>query len=326
MEYLTENIAAQLRWIKNCQILSPGHAADGAIKKHPNQGWITPYFANFAAIAMLEDPVNYPLVERYLNWYLRHLEKNGTIFDYHYDEQLLFRTAGPDSEDSYAGTYLSLAGAYHYRTGQTDWVKKNLPRLKKVAGVIINLMDRDGLTFALAGYRVKYLMDNCEAYRGLKDFANLLHSLGDQDAAMYQSKASAIAAGIERMLWNPRAKCYHTSKTGWLRNRIRLGKFYPDATCQVFPVLYGLLEPDSKRAGSLYRLFNNFQPHWVFIKPPHFPWMLLGYYACLHDDFKRALEKIKQANQVYIGPQSGNWYCAEAAFYVLTCIKLIMSK
>ncbi|MDD3652913.1 MAG: hypothetical protein PHO01_01825 [Desulfotomaculaceae bacterium] len=326
MDFLKENLAAQLHWLRSCQILSPGNAADGAIKKYPNQGWVMPYFANFAALAMLEDPMSHPLVERYLNWYLLNLENNGTILDYHYDDQLLHRTAKPDSEDSYAATYLSLASSYHCRTGHTVWVRNNLTRLKKVAEVIINLMDRDGLTFALASYHVKYLMDNCEVYRGLKDFANLLHSIGDQDAMKYQSKASAIAAGIEKMLWNPRTNCYHSSKTGWFVSRLNLGKFYPDAACQVFPVLYGLLEPDSKRARNLYSLFNNCQPDWVFIKPPDFPWMLLGYYACLLGDFKRALEKIKQADKLYIGPQSGNWYCAEAAFYVLTCIKLIMSK
>lgn len=326
MEHLSENITRQLHWIKGCQILSPGHKADGAIKKYPDQGWIMPYFANFAARAMLEDPQNYPLVKRYLNWYLLNLEKSGIILDYHYDDQLLFRTAKPDSEDSYAGTYLSLVNLYHERTRQTDWVRENLPQLKRIAGVIVKLIDRDGLTFALADYKVKYLMDNCEAYRGLKDFALLLHSIGDQDTGYYQAKANVIAAGIERNLWNQRAGCYHASKTGWFKNRINPGKFYPDATCQVFPVLFGLIAPDSKRADNLYRIFNNFQPDWVNIQPPDFPWMLLGYYACLQGDFNRALEKIKQAEQEYIVTRSGNWYCAEAAFCILTCVKLIQSK
>jgi len=323
MEYIKKNMSAQLDWLKSCQILKPGSNADGAIKKYPDQGWITPYFSNFAAMAMLEDPLSHARVERYLDWYLRNLEKNGTILDYHYDEQMNFKTARPDSEDSYAGTFLSLVSAYHHRTGQTGWVRENLPLLIKVAEVIINLMDRDGLTFALASYRVKYLMDNCEAYQGLRDFASLLEHLGDQDARRYQAGADAIAAGIERWLWNPRAKCYHASKTGWLRPRVNLRKFYPDATCQVFPVLYGLIKPDSERAAHLYRLFNKNQPDWVYISPPDFPWMLLGYYACLHGDYRRAYEKVHQASLLYIGPQSGNWYCAESAFFIMTCAKLL---
>jgi len=326
MESIIYNMTAQINWLKTCQILSPGSSADGAIKKYPDQGWIMPYFSNFAAIAMLEDPSSHPLVERYMNWYLRNLEYNGTMLDYHYDDNFNSKTAGPDSEDSYAGTYLSLVCAYHYRTGQTGWVRQNLPLLKKVAGVIINLMDWDGLTFALAGYRVKYLMDNCETYRGLKDFADLLYYIGDQDAGRYQAKAKAIATGIERTLWNQPNRYYHASKTGLFKSRVNLKKFYPDAACQVFPVLYGLIEPDSERAVHLYKVFNNSQPDWVSIRPPDFPWMLLGYYACLHGDYDRAFEKIRQAGEAYIEPKSGCWYCGESAFFVLTCAKLIKLK
>jgi len=326
MESIINSMTAQINWLKTCQILSPGSSADGAIKKYPDQGWVMPYFSNFAAMAMLEDPLSHPLVERYMNWYLRNLEENGTMLDYHYDDDFNSKTAGPDSEDSYAGTYLSLVCAYHYRTGQTGWIRQNLPLLKKVAGVIINLMDRDGLTFALAGYRVKYLMDNCETYRGLKDFADLLYYIGDQDAGRYQAKAKAIATGIERTFWNQPKGYYHASKTGLFKSRVNLKKFYPDAACQVFPVLYGLIKPDSERAAYLYKIFNKNQPDWVNIQPPDFPWMILGYYACLHGDCDRAIEKIRQAGEAYIDTKSGSWYCGESAFFILTCAKLIKLK
>lgn len=320
---LQANMKAQIYWLKSCQILSPGNSADGAIKRYPDQGWVMPYFSNFSAMAMLEEPSFYPLVERYLNWYLRNLENNGTILDYHYDENMKSKTARPDSEDAYAGTYLSLVAIYHERAGQTHWARKNLSDLKRVARSIITLMDRDGLTFALASYRVKYLMDNCEAYRGLADFGELLETLGDQEAPYFKARAEVIAGGIERVLWNPRGLYYHPSKTGWVRPGVNLKKFYPDATCQIFPVLYGLIKPESNRGTRLYKLFNDNQPEWVTIKPPDFPWMILGYYACLHGDYRKAYEKVRYAREVYIDPKSGNWFCAEAAFFALTCAKLI---
>lgn len=320
------NMTAQIQWLRSCQILSPGSDADGAIGRYPDQGWVMPYFSNFSAMAMLEEPSSYALVERYLDWYLRNLEKNGTILDYHYDKKMNSKTAKPDSEDAYAGTYLSLVTRYHDRAGQTHWVRKNLPGLKKVARCIINLMDRDRLTFALASYRVKYLMDNCEAYRGLADFAELLDYLGDQDAPYCKARAQAIATGIERALWNQRGLYYHPNKTGWLRPRVSLKKFYPDAACQIFPVLYGLLEPESDRGARLYKVFNEYQPDWVSIKPPDYPWVILGYYACLHGDYRRAYEKVRYAREAYIDPKSGNWFCAEAAFFVLTCARLIQKR
>jgi hypothetical protein len=320
---LRRNMDAQISWLKSCQILSPGNRADGAITRYPDQGWVTPYFSNSAAMAILEDPSSYPLVERYLDWYIRNLKNNGTILDYHYDQDLNSKTARPDSEDAYAGTFLSLVRLYHKKTGQAQWVEKNLPGLKKVGRSIINLMDRDGLTFALASYRVKYLMDNCEAYRGMADFAELLGALGDPEAPYFKKKAEAIAHGIESALWNPRGRYYYPSKTGWFRPGVNLKKFYPDATCQVFPVLYGVLEPDSGRGARLYKIFNEYQPDWVTIKPPDYPWVILGYYACLHGDYGRAYEKLRHVRKAYIDTGSGNWFCAEAAFFVLTCARLI---
>ncbi|WP_134212853.1 hypothetical protein [Pelotomaculum propionicicum] len=323
---LSSNMVAQIYWLKRCQILRPGHRADGAIARYPDQAGVMPYFSNFAALAMLEEPSCFPLVERYLDWYLRHLEKNGTIRDYSYDSDLNFKTAKPDSEDAYAGTFLSLAFNYCKKAGQTGWVKANLPDLKRVARTIINLMDRDGLTFALAGYRVKYLMDNCEAYRGLADFAELLESLGDRDASYFKSMAEAVANGIERSLWNRLNSCYHPSKTGWIRPGVNLKKFYPDAACQIFPVIYGLIEPGQARGSNLYQLFNSYQPNWLTIKPPDYPWMILGLYACLHGDFGKAYEKVRYAREAYIDTNSGNWFCAEAAFFIITCASLLQNR
>ncbi len=319
-------MAAQVSWLKSCQVLSPGNSADGAITRYPDQGWVTPYFSNFAALALLEAPACHLPVERYLNWYLRHIEENGTILDYHYDEQLHAETSRPDSEDAYAGTYLMLAARYLEKTGQTRWAVENLPGLKKVARSITRLIDRDGLTFALTGYKVKYLMDNCEVYRGLADFAQLLEHLGDNEAGYFKNSAKTVAGGIERSLWNSRGRYYHPSKTSWLKPRVKLKRFYPDAACQPFPVLYGLIEPDSKRAAHLYQAFNDNHPDWGIIKPPDYPWMILGYYACLHGDYRRAYEKLRFARNEYIGAGSGNWFCAETAFFVLTCAKLLEKK
>lgn len=322
--FLRENMQAQLSWLKSCQLLDTGNRAGGAIARRPDRQWVTPYFANFAALAMLEDPAAHPLVERYLDWYLRHLRDNGTIPDHHYDHNMnLLKTTRPDSEDAYAGTYLSLAARYRRKTGQTGWARENILGLKKVARVITGLMDKDGLTFALADYRVKYLMDNCEAYRGLADFAALLQALGDRDALYFKERAAAIAGGIESRLWNRRRACYHPAKTGWPGTKVNLKKFYPDAASQAFPVLFGLTGPDSDRGAGLYARFNRHQPDWVTIQPPNYPWMLLAYYAARHGDYGQALAKLRYAREAYIIPQSEKWYCAEAAFYMLTCALLI---
>lgn len=323
---LRERMAAQLSWLRSCQILHRGTDPDGAISLSPGSGRINPYFANFAAMALLEDPSACPAVERYLEWYLRHLREDGTVPDYHYEQDLPPQAARPDSEDAYAGTYLSLVARYHRRTGRTGWVQANLPALKKVARVIVGLMDGDGLTFAMADHRVKYLMDNCEAYRGLADFTELLHILGDVEASYFRSRAQDIARGVEKSLWDRRHRCYRPRKAAWFAARANLRRFYPDAAAQLYPALYGLIEAGSPRAAHLYALFNRYHPGWVDLKPPTYPWMLLAYCACLHGDYGRALEKLRQAWEAYVVPRAESWFCAEAAFFILTSARLIRTQ
>jgi len=329
---LEEEATRQISWLKSCQILCPGSTADGAIKRYPNQGWVTPYFANFAAAAILQDPPSRPLVRRYLDWYIHHLEPDGTIHDYHYGSndsnqgENPAKKALPDSEDAYAGTFLSLVLLYCQKSGDYNWAVGNLPALFKVSQVITNLLDGDGLTFALAKYRVKYLMDNCEAWRGLVDFSKLLSTLGDHRAARYRQLAGALAAGVEKNLWNARKLCYHPAKTGVFRLPVNLKKFYPDAVGQLYPALYGLIEPGSPRGSSLYKLFNKYQPGWIKILPPDYPWVLLAYCSYLHGDEKSALEKLLFVQKSYIDPHSGCWYCGEAAFFVLTAARLLKEK
>jgi len=329
LEPLEEEKNRQISWLRNCQILCPGSTADGAIKRYPNVAWITPYFANFAAAALLEDPKSIPLVRRYLDWYIRHLEPDGTVYDYQYEGndwgngRNCVKKVPPDSEDAYAGTFLSLVCLYCQKSGDYKWAAENLPFLFKISQVITSLTDGDGLTFALAKYRVKYLMDNCEAWRGLYDFSQLLFSLGDQRAEHFKKQAGLLAAGVEKYLWNARRRCYHPAKIGFFKSPVNLKIFYPDAVAQLFPALYGLIDPGSQRALSLYQVFNAHQPGWVTITPPDYPWVLLAYCACLHGDQKSALQKLNYVQKSYIENNSSYWFCSEAAFFVLTAAKLL---
>jgi len=310
--------AHQLAWLKGCQILDPGGEADGAIKIYPGRGAVNPYFANFGALALLEDPAGAPLVRRYLDWYLRHLEANGIIRDYHYGPGV--RASRPDSEDAYAGTFLHLAARYHQVCPEDDWPHKNLPALKRVAGVVTRLMDADGLTFALAGCRTRYLMDNCECYRGLADFAALVPSA---EAPYWRRRAEMIRAGVEKVFWKPRLGSYAPARGLLPGCGASLRRFYPDAAAQAFPSLYGLISPYSPRAFRLYRDFNRHHPGWIQIRPPEFPWVILAYRAAREGHLETARARLLFVRDAYIDPGAGSWFCAEAAFFILTCSLLL---
>ncbi|MGB9846554.1 MAG: hypothetical protein ACPLRH_03500 [Desulfotomaculales bacterium] len=318
-----EIMADQIEWLKSCQVYSPGNRAHGVLCLDPGKNRAVPYFSNFAALALLEDPSAYAFVERYLDWYILNLEENGTMRDYYFEEDLRVKTGRPDSEDAYAGTFLFLVGSYLKKTSRASWFTVNLARLKKIARAITSLQCRDGLTFARADHRVKYLMDNCEAYRGLSDFAELLAGIGDPEAQFFRLRAEMIASGIERELWDSRRMFYRPQKKCFFRFRTRWHVFYPDAVCQVFPVLYGLVAPESARGIRLYKELNVHHPDLVCRRPPDYPWMLLGYCACLCNDFSRARAKALFSREAYVLPRSDFWYCLEAAYLVLTCALLL---
>jgi len=122
-------------------------------------------------------------IERYPDWYLAHLNSNGTIHDFHIINDLLVSTGKADSTDSYAATYLSLVNGLLKSGGDPAWIKANMQKLKRVEGAILAVTDSDGLTWAKPYYPYKLLMDNCKVYRGWRDWSEALAYIGHHDEA-----------------------------------------------------------------------------------------------------------------------------------------------
>ncbi len=307
----------------------------GAIKVKPDDDRIVPYFANLAAMALVSNrPAD---VRSYLEWYLAHLNRpdryglQGTVYDYTVDNAGQERPTGRyDSADSYAATFLTLLRAYVDATGDREFVTANLADIDLVASVISRLQDADGLVWATASRREKYLMDNAENYRGLKDYAEILTGVGATGAAAAaRDAAQRVATGVESRLWDAKRGNYDWGiYTFWLGGH-RLGElsrrsswksWYPDTVAQVFPVITGLLQPSDPRAVSLYENFNTWHPGWVnqSKRDPH-PWSVLGYAAAVMGDKERALAFARATSVAYLdsdGPYSGlSW---ELAWHLMT--------
>ena len=122
-------------------------------------------------------------------------------------------------------------------------------------------IDRDGLSFTKPDYLVKYLMDNAEVYAALGCMESLLERYpvpdGKRILTRLRQRRTSLNERLEALLWNQGERRYETGadakgKTlafgGWQ-------EFYPDATAQLFPILFGLLEPASQRAQEIYRRF-----------------------------------------------------------------------
>lgn len=311
----------QINFIQDCQLVMPGRAGDGAIATSPDRNWVNPYFANYTAMALLKAGLIQP-VEKYLEWYLRHLEPDGSIYDWLYDPEGTETIRPADSEDAYAGTFLSLVAQYCLVTRDYQWPIDHNDLIDKILGLMLKLTASDGLTKAKKNYPVKYLADNCECFRGLSDYATLVMAANPEKGREVQKYAHRLSLAIEKRLWNSRNQWYYVAKHPLgFRVKPRFSRWYPDAVSLIYPAFCQVIPPSSQRAKHLYHMFNYYQPGWVSLATgDSYPWILSAYWAGLMGDSEKAVRMLENADQNYVETKSPYWYNAEAGFYVMTSL------
>ena len=299
---------------------------DGAILYGSSQ--INPYYSNLAAIGWTKDPTRYGAVKAWMQWYLNHLNwpdkwgLYGTVYDYNVSGSVETSTGNADSTDSYAATFLSLAWAY-YRTGDPNaqaYIKTLGYQLDVIGGILVLTQQSDGLTWAKPDYQIKYLMDNCEAYRGLLDLALIFqYAFNDSTkAAYYNARASMMYQGIQSM-WLGSSFAVYKDALG-RQPAPNWGTWYPDATAQLFPVLMGVIPASSSKASTIYSNFNNAWPGWPnlsFNSQDPFPWMLVADTAAVMGDSTRVNTYTRNIQSKYVNTGfPWPWYSAEAGWFM----------
>lgn len=315
------DLTAAAQWLRANAV-----AADGAILYGLSK--ISPYYGNLAAIGLTHDPASYATVQAWMKWYIAHLNwpdqwgLYGTTYDYSYSNGTETSLNSADSTDSYAATFLSLAWAF-YQTGATDaqaYVKGLASQLDSIGGVLIQTQQSDGLTWSKPNYQIKYLMDNCEAYRGLRDLASLFqNALGDSTkAAYYNAAADSMLQGINS-LWMNGSWAVYKDNAGNLAAP-SMGTWYPDATSQLFPILEGVVTASDSRATQTYNNLNAAWPGWPSLSyntADPFPWILVGDAAILMGDTARVNIYLKSVEAKYVNPGfPWPWYSAEAGWFL----------
>lgn len=270
---------------------------------------ICPYFSNFAADALLEDPThtNLAIVRNWMAWVFDHLNSDGSIYDY-YVERLSGGTYMPsvdaypgehipdfDSQDSYAATFLTLARKYvEVVPDDIAWLKRYSKQLRLIGKALYATIDypthrinhfspnnKDGLSVAKLHYQAKYTMDNSEVNEGLKDMVWLEKNvISAGNPSFYEKLLRSNTEGFSN-LWDPSVSAYYVYEGDATPN---WRTFYPDAECQLWPILCGVISPTSSRAISLYDTFNLHYTDWQNGKPSVAP---LCYIAGLMNDTTR---------------------------------------
>lgn len=310
-------------WIASFQ--SP----DGYIAMAGGRQDIIPYFGNLTGMALTARPEYQDGIKKYLEWSLANLNYpdrwglNGTIYDRRLEGSVLQSVYEYDSADSYAATLLTLAAGYQHSAGNLDFIREHYRDLSTVAEVITTLQDSDGLVRAKPNLPVKYLMDNCECYRGLKEWSSLLAGLGLKELSdLYDSKAELIKKGILEQFWDENAAGFAWAVDRDGRKYLPVaGNSYPGFFAQVYPVVFGVISPASGKAILAYQKLNEELPDWAGLDMGDpFPWAVIGYGALLMDDLPRADQFLKNCRSSYIiKGRPYPWSTFEDAFYVRTC-------
>jgi hypothetical protein len=249
-------------WIRAAQL------PDGAIQEVPSFGRILPYIANYAALGLaraageLHDQADANAAWRWLTWYQAHQNAGGFVTDYVVTGSIETSTQTYDSTDAYAGTFLSAAAAVWQ--ADPDQVRLNsLARgVTQAVAAIEATQTADGLTWASPAYHQKLLMDNAEAYGGLRSAVTLATALGEPAVAARASRdARRIDAGVASW-WNPHVGGFNWAKDATGRSAVASWTIlYPDAMESVWAVAYGLATP--VQAASILSHLERMQPRWA---------------------------------------------------------------
>ena len=355
-----ENGAVVQYMLENGTTLDPASlpTVDGvtpAVYTQWPSGRVVPYFSHIAVIGML---VAAPQVEetklvaeRYIGWYLDRLNTaasdyngvDGTVYDYDVfvdpsNASHVVEVAPEqhyDSTDSYAACFLRLLCEYHRAYGSSATFGSRRADVDRVVAAMLSTFEQGAnLTAAKPDYAVCYLMDNAEVYDGCVAAAELYASaFGDTERAeQLRTVAAAVASGVEQHLFDQEhgtyyPYCYpdgtHDSTADW-------ATFYPDATCQLFPATFGLLEPAEERAQALYSAFNEHYKKegcdWTLLTHGStFPWAVISRAAAAMGDAQSVLVYAETMHQMFADDMSYPMYNAEAG-QLLCALKQLLDE
>lgn len=243
-----------LALIRGCQLPDGAFAQvrPGATPRAPV--WIAPYFANYAALALLagqeraapsEDVAR---VGKWLAWCAKNQAAEGYWNDFEGTVDAYANTGKVDAWDSSAALFLMAAGRYRRCGGRVT--PPLLTAARNALAALARVSDADGLTWAKPDYKVKFLMDNVEVCAGLRAAAGLLSA---SEAESAREHADRIAKMLP-VFWDPSNKLFAYALLADNRFSGGLEKPYPHGLAQLFGLAF--VEPHAAAWESLVKKFH----------------------------------------------------------------------
>ncbi len=292
--------SANADWLKSLQFKNASLASFGGIKVHHTPGAtspvtgkqyfrVSPYSGNLAVRSLLlsQQPGSVAVAERWIRWYFDHLNPtsaaDGVPFEHFYledgsGETVTVVPGDPrldrynDATDSAAATFFSVLRAFLHAGGSKAilLVPESKLRLHKMAGALYALQQPDGLFWAKANYRAKYLEDNCEVFEGLvalKEIENQVYYANPAGVGRCELALQKLKHGIITELGSPDGIWKVTKFEDGKIQTPDTDRWYPDMQCQLWPVLFGVVDAASAPAQKTKILLQtrwggNGRPNW----------------------------------------------------------------
>ena len=344
ISYYKEMADAEAEWLWTQQMSNGAFA----FYNHDNgKVSINPYFSEIVAIALINHDSSKEAqgrIENYFDWHFSHINTAetdynglaGTIYDYSVmveDGIVVSETSkgSYDSTDSYSALFLKALADYVKTYGDTDYLLAHESQIRDITNVIFATMS-GGYTYAKPDYKIFYLMDNSEVYAGL-EAAEYIYSNIIDDAEMYEKVSNALAFYKEHFnehWWkgDHYATVLKSDYSEYKGYEFSWDSFYPCATAQMFPILYGIVDADSTYAQDAYKgLCNAWEwqdMDYVTKKACTFYWGNFAYLGGLMNDEERLNTYLDKYQDIVDNGRKYPLYSSESAMVLLGCDEMIM--
>ncbi len=305
--------------------------------------YVNPYFSEIVAIALMQHDASETAraaMEDYFDWHFAHINSAeedynglaGTIYDYDVvvENGVVVSEVSKqqyDSTDSYSALFIKALADYVKVYGDTVYVRARAEQIKMIANVMFATMGTNGYTYAKPDYKICYLMDNAEVYAGLRAAEYLYANVLD-DEEMYVKISGAVAfyeINFNKHWWkgDHYATVLNEDYSEYTGYAFDWEMFYPCATAQMFPILYGLAAPDSDYALTAYQGLCNAwdwqDMDYVSEGADVFCWGSFAYLGALMKDEQRLDTYLSKYGEIVAGGRAYPLYSAESAMVLLGC-------
>jgi glycogen debranching enzyme len=240
------------------------HGWDGGqkINGRPGYGWYFGRDGQWSGFALL-DCGDFTKVRSELEFYNRFQDLNGKIFH----EATTSGVIHYDAADA-TPLYLILAGQYLRHSGDTAFIRKTWPNIKKALDFCFSTdTDRDHLIEntnvghgwveggELYGSHATFYLNGCWA-EALKEASEMAKTLGMKDWDGYLSESETVKNVLNTAFWDAKSKFY-----SYGMNKDRSFRYEPTVLPAV-PLAFGLGEPDYAKQVITQYASNEFSTNW----------------------------------------------------------------